>query len=121
MHRWNRIANLLINSGDTLLVEEWAYPTALASSQPLEVRWKAVPMDGQGMRPDSLRAILAGWNVEQDGPRYVCAWNLQFGAHDEMRELVPIRPRVIYTVPVGQNPNGVVRGKIHFFWFSELI
>jgi len=49
---------------------------------------KAVPMDGQGMRSDSLRAILAGWNVERDGPRL----------------------RVIYTVAVGQNPSGLTMG-----------
>ena len=28
-------------------------------------------MDGQGLRPDSLKAILDGWNVERDGPRCV--------------------------------------------------
>jgi hypothetical protein len=71
LYRWSRIAKLLFNPGDTLLVEEWSYPSALATVRPLEVRLKAVPMDDQGMRPDSLRAILAGWNVERDGPRCV--------------------------------------------------
>ncbi|KAI0247958.1 PLP-dependent transferase [Lactifluus subvellereus] len=85
---WNRISNLLLNPGDTLLVEEWTYPSALTSTRPIDVRWKAVPMDSQGMRPDVLRAILAGWDIEKDGPR----------------------PRVIYTVPVGQNPSGITMG-----------
>ncbi|KAI9464294.1 PLP-dependent transferase [Russula earlei] len=85
---WSRVAKLLLNPGDTLLVEEWTYPSALASARPIGARWKAVPMDGQGMRPDALREILAGWDVERDGPR----------------------PRVIYTVPVGQNPTGVTLG-----------
>ena len=69
--RWNRIARVLLNPGDTVLVEEWTYPSALASARPIDVHWKSVPMDGQGMRPDSLRLILAGWKVERDGPRCV--------------------------------------------------
>ncbi|KAI0278621.1 pyridoxal phosphate-dependent transferase [Russula aff. rugulosa BPL654] len=76
---WSRLTKLLLNPGDTLLVEEWSYPSALATALPLEIRWKAVPMDGQGMRADSLRAILAGWNVERDGPRCVPVWNIPFG------------------------------------------
>ncbi|KAI9453469.1 PLP-dependent transferase [Lactarius psammicola] len=85
---WGRIAKLLLNPGDTLLVEEWTYASALASARPIDLRWQAVPMDSQGMRADALREILAGWNVEKSGPR----------------------PRVIYTVPVGQNPSGTTMG-----------
>ena len=36
-------------------------------------------------------------------------------AHDEIRELVPIRPRVIYIVPIGQNPSGLVCRNMQFF------
>lgn len=67
--RWSRISKLLLNPGDTLLVEEWTYPSAIASARPIDARWKAVPMDGRGMRPDALRAILTGWSTERDGPR----------------------------------------------------
>jgi aromatic amino acid aminotransferase I / 2-aminoadipate transaminase len=41
-------------------------------------------------------------------------------AHDEIRELVPIRPRVVYTVPVGQNPSGLVCGEIQYFGSRSL-
>ncbi|KAH9023085.1 PLP-dependent transferase [Lactarius pseudohatsudake] len=75
------------NPGDTLLVEEWTYPSALATALPIDVSWQGVPMDNQGMRADALREILAGWDV-RSGPR----------------------PRVIYTVPVGQNPCGTTMG-----------
>ena len=61
---------MLLNPGDTILVEEWAYASALASARPIDVRWSSVPMDDQGMRADRLRAILAGWDVERDGARY---------------------------------------------------
>ncbi|KAH8989736.1 PLP-dependent transferase [Lactarius akahatsu] len=84
---WGRISKLLLNPGDTLLVEEWTYPSALATALPIDVRWHGVPMDNQGMRADALREILAGWDVKS-GPR----------------------PRVIYTVPVGQNPCGTTMG-----------
>ncbi|KAH9046759.1 pyridoxal phosphate-dependent transferase [Lactarius hengduanensis] len=85
---WGRISKLLLNPGDTLLVEEWTYPSAIASARPIDARWHGVPMDNQGMRADALREILAGWDVEKSGPR----------------------PRVIYTIPVGQNPCGTTMG-----------
>ncbi len=34
--------------------------------------------------------------------------NLLFGPTMKIREPVSIRPRVMYTVPVGQNPSGLV-------------
>ena len=68
--RWERIARLLLNQGDTLLVEEWTYVSAMVAARPIDLRWKPVPMDSQGMRADALREILAGWDVEKDGPRY---------------------------------------------------
>ncbi|KAH9009853.1 PLP-dependent transferase [Lactarius deliciosus] len=85
---WDRIARLLLNPGDTLLVEEWTYPSALGSALPIGVRCHAVPMDNQGMCADALKKILAGWDVEKSGPR----------------------PRVIYTMPVGHNPCGTTMG-----------
>jgi aromatic amino acid aminotransferase I / 2-aminoadipate transaminase len=68
--RWSRIARVLLNPRDTLLVEEWAYASALATARPTDVRWKGVPMDNQGMRADALRAILAEWDVERDGVKW---------------------------------------------------
>jgi hypothetical protein len=67
--RWDRIARLLLNPGDTLLVEEWAYVSAMATARPIDLRWHAVPMDSQGMRADALSEILAGWDVEKNGRR----------------------------------------------------
>ncbi|KAI0265959.1 PLP-dependent transferase [Gloeopeniophorella convolvens] len=84
---WGRVARVLLDAGDTLLVEEWTYPSALATARPIGVKVRGVAMDGEGMRADSLREVLEGWDVRRDGPR----------------------PRVIYTVPVGQNPSGAVR------------
>ena len=42
--RWDRIARLLFNPGDTLLVEEWTYVSAMATARPINLHWQAVPM-----------------------------------------------------------------------------
>ena len=50
------------NKGDTILTEEWTYPSALASAKPYGIDVLPVAMDGQGMRADSLRAVLDAWD-----------------------------------------------------------
>lgn len=79
--RWDRIARLLLDPGDTLLVEEWAYVSAMAAARPIDLRWHAVPMDSQGMRADALREILAGWNVEKNGRRYAPSYVVGSSSH----------------------------------------
>ncbi|THH17418.1 hypothetical protein EW146_g3385 [Bondarzewia mesenterica] len=80
---WSRVVMTLCNKGDTIIAEEWTYPSALASAAPFGVRVMPVGMDAQGMRADSLRQLLSEWD-ESKGHR----------------------PHVMYTVPVGQNPSG---------------
>ena len=65
---WNRVARILVNPGDTILAEEWTYPSALASVIPLQAKIQSVAMDGQGMRPGALRDVLANWD-ESKGKR----------------------------------------------------
>lgn len=72
--------------GEKVLAEEWTYPSALASVKPFGVGVVPVGMDGEGMSVESLRGILEGWDEGRDG----------------------VKPRVMYTVPVGQNPSGAV-------------
>ncbi|TFY78193.1 hypothetical protein EWM64_g5817 [Hericium alpestre] len=84
---WSRVVGTLCNRGDTVITEEWTYPSAIASAQPYGVSVLPVSMDGEGMRPDDLRRVLAEWD-ESKGRR----------------------PHVMYTVPVGQNPSGATMG-----------
>ncbi|KZT24540.1 PLP-dependent transferase [Neolentinus lepideus HHB14362 ss-1] len=86
---WNRAALTLFNPGECFLTEEWTYPSALASVNPLGVTAVAVGMDNEGMSPESLRKILAEWDESVQGKK---------------------RPHVMYTVPVGQNPSGATMG-----------
>ncbi|KAI0041420.1 PLP-dependent transferase [Auriscalpium vulgare] len=80
---WSRVAKMLCNPGDTIITEKWTYPSAMASAGPIGVRVLPVDMDGEGMRPESLRKLLSEWDPARGK-----------------------RPHVMYTVPVGQNPSG---------------
>lgn len=84
---WSKAMQTLMNPGEMFLTEEWTYPSALATARPHGVLPAPVKMDGEGMRADDLRKVLVEW--------------------DETARGAP-RPRLIYTVPVGQNPTGAV-------------
>jgi len=81
----SKIADMLLERGDAVLVEEWTYPGSTASILPLGVELVGIKMDGEGLIPDHLEAVLAGW--------------------DERKRGAP-RPRLLYTIPTGQNPTG---------------
>ncbi|KIK06739.1 hypothetical protein K443DRAFT_88812 [Laccaria amethystina LaAM-08-1] len=87
---WFKTVGTLCNPGEGVLASEWTYPSALAGMRPYGVRPVPVPMDGQGMRADALHKLLSEWDADTRG--------------------MP-RPHVMYTIPVGQNPTGAVRGR----------
>ena len=70
--------------GDVLLTEEFSFSTALETAAPLGVRVVGVPMDGEGLLPEAMDAILEGWGEGR-------------------------KPSVLYTVPSGQNPTGATQ------------
>ncbi|KDR83779.1 hypothetical protein GALMADRAFT_110657 [Galerina marginata CBS 339.88] len=82
---WAKAVTTLCNPGEGVLTSEWTYPSALATMEPHGIRTVPVSMDGQGMSSVALRELLSTWDEETRG--------------------IP-RPRVMYTVPVGQNPTG---------------
>ncbi|TRM68096.1 pyridoxal phosphate-dependent transferase [Schizophyllum amplum] len=86
----NKSIMTLCNPGDGVLMSEWTYPSTMATIKPLGVDVVPVGMDGQGMSAIALEQLLAEWDVE---------------AHGGMA-----RPRVMYTVPIGQNPTGATMG-----------
>ncbi|KAK3300297.1 pyridoxal phosphate-dependent transferase [Chaetomium fimeti] len=75
--------------GDTLLTEEFSFSTALETAAPLRVGVVGVEMDGEGLVPEAMERVLDGWDVEARGGR--------------------AKPRVLYTVPSGQNPTGATQ------------
>ncbi|KAL3440656.1 pyridoxal phosphate-dependent transferase [Aspergillus insuetus] len=75
---------IFCNRGDWILTEQWTYPGTLESAMLNGVRVYGVEMDADGLRPDCLESTLSSWNTSSQGPR----------------------PRVLYTIPTGQNPTG---------------
>jgi len=82
---WTRVVMTLCNPGDVILTGEWTYPSAIATAHPQGIKAIPVALDGEGMRSDALFEILSTWDESERGAT---------------------RPRVMYTVPVGQNPTG---------------
>lgn len=77
--------------GDTVLMDEFAFSTALETAEPLGVKVVGVTMDEQGLLPESMDEILSNWDPKQrNGAR---------------------KPHVLYTVPSGQNPTGATMGE----------
>ncbi|KAK8875047.1 PLP-dependent transferase [Apiospora arundinis] len=77
--------------GDGILTEEYSFSTALETAAPLGLRVFGIPMDEQGLLPDKMDELLTNWDPEARG-----------GAR---------RPRVLYTVPSGQNPTGATQSE----------
>lgn len=86
------VFRLLLDRGDAVLCEEFTYPH-IAESLVGPQGFVAVPlaMDSHGIVPSLLRRTLEG-----------------------MRAAARPLPRLLYTVPVGQNPTGAVpEGNFH--------
>ncbi|HEX2911694.1 MAG TPA: PLP-dependent aminotransferase family protein [Chloroflexia bacterium] len=77
------LALLLINPGDTILVEAPSYLGALQAFNLRQPHYESVEMDGEGLRIDLLEAKLA--ELKREGRQ----------------------PKFLYTVPTFQNPAGV--------------
>jgi aromatic amino acid aminotransferase I len=80
---FSKVANMLLEVGDSILVEEWSYPGAMGAYLPFEPTVVSLKMDGQGVLPDYFESVLANWDASKGR-----------------------RPRVFYTVSTGQNPTG---------------
>jgi len=76
---------LLINPGEGFFAEEWTYTSVKAMAEAQGYCPIPVAADHQGMRIDVFHHLLSTW--------------------DEKARMMK-RPRVLYTVPVGENPTG---------------
>ncbi|KAI1335887.1 pyridoxal phosphate-dependent transferase [Xylariaceae sp. FL0016] len=76
--------------GDSILTEEYSFSTALETAAPLGIGVFGVEMDGEGLLPDRMDEIISTWDEGARGKS---------------------RPRVLYTVPSGQNPTGATQGE----------
>ena len=79
---------MLTERGDSILSEEYTYVTAIETATPVGVKMIGVEMDDQGLLPTSMDEILSTWDVQaRKSPR----------------------PKILYTVPSGQNPSGATQ------------
>lgn len=88
----NKVFETLLQDGDTLLVEKFTYLPAVQAATPRGATPVGVDLDDQGICIDGvngLRSILESW------PR------TKWGRSGKRK------PRVLYTIAVGQNPTGV--------------
>lgn len=77
---WDAALRTFTLRGDAILVELYLFLLALETAHAQGVTTVAVPMDAEGMLPQLLAAQLDAWV----GPK----------------------PRLLYTIPTGQNPTG---------------
>ena len=78
------VNDVLLDPGDTVIVEEATYQGTLQRYDRLGVQYIGVPLDEDGIRMDALSGTLDRLNA------------------------VGMRPKFIYTVPTVQNPTGSV-------------
>ena len=71
------------------MTEEYAFASAVETAAPMGVRAIGIKMDSEGLLPGELNHILSTWDVLARGG-------------------TP-KPRLLYTVPSGQNPTGATQ------------
>ncbi|KAF1357117.1 pyridoxal phosphate-dependent transferase [Delphinella strobiligena] len=78
----------LASPGDSVLVEKYTYSGTIECAKPLGLNLQAVDMDDHGMSATHLDEIMDTWEaVKGSQPK----------------------PRLLYTIPTGQNPTGVTQ------------
>lgn len=77
-----RLFDLLLDPEDTILVEQYTYSGALAAIWPVGCEMVEMSFDEHGLDPDALETLLTTWPTTKR------------------------LPKVLYLVPVAQNPTG---------------
>jgi aromatic amino acid aminotransferase I len=75
--------------GDYVLAEQYTFSSAVDTALPLGVKFLGIKMDDQGLLPEHMDEILSNWDETARKAR---------------------KPRVLYTIPSGQNPTGATQG-----------
>jgi 2-aminoadipate transaminase len=78
------VNQLLLQRGDTVILEEFTYGGALTKLKRLGVNVVGAPLDDEGLKIDALAKIIEG--LAQNGAR----------------------PKYVYTIPTVQNPTGSI-------------
>jgi aromatic amino acid aminotransferase I len=79
----NKVFTLFVEPGDTVLAEEFSFTNSLNSARARGAHIYPIKVDDKGIVPEDLDRVLSTWT---NGPK----------------------PRLLYTIPCGQNPTGSV-------------
>lgn len=77
--------------GDAFLTEEYTFCSAIETAAPMGVRAIGIKMDAEGLIPSEMDHILSTWDP-----------SAQNGSS---------KPKLLYTVPTGQNPTGATQSE----------
>ena len=80
------VLRMFCNRGAAVLTEEYTYPGFISSAQLLGLHTVGIRIDDNGLIPEELARILSTWDDSKGS-----------------------RPRVLYTIPSGQNPTGATQ------------
>lgn len=81
---WDACLRLFCNKGDTVLLEEYTYSSSVEAATTQGLNCVAMKTDNHGIVPEELEKLLQNWNSHSQGPF----------------------PKLLYTIPNGQNPTG---------------
>nr|XP_028600125.1 kynurenine/alpha-aminoadipate aminotransferase, mitochondrial isoform X2 [Podarcis muralis] len=84
----SKVFEMLINPGDTVLLDAPTYPGTLAALRPLGCNIVNVPSDQHGIIPKALKEVLSRWSPE------------------DAKKPNSSLPKFLYTIPNGGNPTG---------------
>lgn len=82
---WDASLRIFCDSGDTILLESYTYSSSLEAAEAQGLECIPVDMDDRGIIPEKLEKLLDNWENRYPGKRM---------------------PKVLYTIPTGQNPTG---------------
>ncbi|PVU97802.1 hypothetical protein BB559_001900 [Furculomyces boomerangus] len=77
----NKAIEIFATAGDSIIVCEWSYPSAIETFTASGLKMAPVKMDGEGMIPEDLDLVCSNWTEARP-------------------------PRLVYLIPTGQNPTG---------------
>ncbi|KAH7102076.1 L-tyrosine:2-oxoglutarate aminotransferase [Auriculariales sp. MPI-PUGE-AT-0066] len=79
-----KVFRLFGERGDTMLCEEFTFPGTLNAPHGMGIRWAPLRIDANGIIPEEMEQLLHSWDETKRGKK----------------------PRLLYTIPAGQNPTG---------------
>src|SRR5271154_2730422 len=98
-----KIFHLLLDPDDSVLVEEFTYPSALESMHPLQVNKIGVKMDREGMLDTDLEDILSNWEMTHRGSRPKAMYTVTY---------IPFPPLPAFILPTSLFLTNIVSVKI---------